>query len=84
MANSEGIKLNKIRVYKKDKGEASTPDNITIEVDGKELLGIFSFQYEVAPGNFPLVTLKMVADTDIDTEAVTKKEVQQEEADASF
>jgi len=83
MSNKEEVGFNKIRVYKTDKNEASTPNNITIEVDGKELLGVLSFKYEVAPGNFPLVTLEMIAQTEIETDAMVKKKAPPE-ADASF
>jgi hypothetical protein len=62
--------LAKVRIYEK-----SPNDGITVELDGKELNNsLVSLSYRIEAGSMPLLTLTMVADVEIETQAITKTE----------
>lgn len=59
--------LSKIRIYPENPKLPALANNLIIEIDGKKLAGVVEFTYKIDSRNIPIVDIKMIAETVIES-----------------
>lgn len=77
--------LHNVKIYMSNPDGSPTGDNLEIEIDGKKLQGIISFNYKANGTGYPILEIQMVAKLDIQTKAdVNIKKIDPQQDSLSF
>ena len=72
MPEIESPKLHNVKIFMTNPNGPPMGSNLDVEIDGKKLQGVLSFEYRAKGSGYPVLELQMIANVDIKTDAQVK------------